>query len=126
MGADRRTRPLRAAAPSAEPGPPAAEAPAEHGAAEAAAGRSLLLGVVVALGVGLAATAIAFSIVAIPVFSLASTEPGSGLDRQLVRDGLFRVALPFGLLSGLVIGVLVGLWYRRGGRLPTDRTPLDL
>jgi riboflavin transporter FmnP len=86
--------------------------------------RSVLLGVGVGTGVGVAAMAIAFSIVAIPMFILASTEPDSGLDRSLVRTGLFKVALPLGLVAGIVAGVVVGLWYARGGRLPTDRTPI--
>jgi len=89
-------------------------------------GRSVLLGVGIGAGVGVAAVAIAFSIVAIPLFVLASTEPGSGLNRDLVRTGLFLIALPFGALTGIVAGVAVGIWYARGGRLPTDRTPLDL
>ena len=84
------------------------------------------MGLAIGAVVGLAAVAIAFSIVAIPMFIVASTEPGSGLDRDLVRTGLFKVALPFGVISGLVVGVAVGVWYGRGGRLPTDRTPLDL
>jgi hypothetical protein len=89
-------------------------------------GRSVLLGVGIGAGVGVAAIAIAFSIVAIPLFVLASTEPGSGLNRDLVRTGLFFIALPFGALTGIVAGIAVGIWYARGGRLPTDRTPLDL
>ena len=86
--------------------------------------RSALLGAGVGLGVGVAGMAIAFSIVAIPMFLLASTEGDSGLDRDLVRTGLFVIALPFGVLTGLVAGVVVGVWYARGGRLPTDRTPI--
>ncbi len=86
--------------------------------------RSVLLGVGIGLGVTVAGIAIAFSIIAIPLYILASTEPGSGLDRSLVRTGLFKVALPFGLVAGTIAGVAVGLWYARGGRLPTDRTPL--
>jgi hypothetical protein len=86
----------------------------------------VLLGVGIGAGVGVAAVAIAFSIVAIPLFVLASTEPGSGLNRDLVRTGLFLIALPFGALTGIVVGTIVGVWYARGGRLPTDRTPLDL
>lgn len=88
--------------------------------------RSVLLGIAAGLGVAVAGVAIAFSIVAIPLFIVASTEPGSGLNRDLVRTGLFKVALPFGVVSGIVVGALVGVWYARGGRLPTDRTPLDL
>lgn len=87
--------------------------------------RSVLLGLGVGSGVGVAAVAIAFSIVAIPIFIVASTEPGSGLNRGLVRTGLFKIALPFGGITGLIIGILVGVWYARGGRLPTDRTPID-
>lgn len=88
--------------------------------------RSVLLGLGVGLGVAVAGIAIAFSIVAIPLFIVASTEPGSGLNRDLVRTGLFKVAVPFGVVSGVAAGVLIGIWYARGGRLPTDRTPLDL
>ncbi|MGV3760386.1 MAG: hypothetical protein ACO1PW_12735 [Actinomycetota bacterium] len=88
--------------------------------------RSIGLGLVVGLGIAVAGIAIAFSIVAIPLFIVASTEPGSGLDRSLVRTGLFKVALPVGVVSGVAAGVAVGLWYARGGRLPRDRTPLDL
>ena len=89
-------------------------------------GRSILLGVAIGLGIGVAAIAIAFSVVAIPIFIVASTEPGSGLNRDLVRTGLFKVALPFGGITGIAAGVLVGVWYARGGRLPRDRTPLEL
>jgi hypothetical protein len=87
--------------------------------------RSVLLGLGIGLGVAVAGIAIAFSIVAIPLFIVASTEPGSGLNRDLVRTGLFKIALPFGLVAGTAAGVLVGLWYARGGRLPRDRTPID-
>jgi len=99
-------------------------AEAQPGAAPRSKVRSLLLGAGVGLGVGVAGMAIAFSIVAVPMFLLASTEGDSGLDRGLVRTGLFVVALPFGVLTGLVVGVVVGVWYARGGRLPTDRTPI--
>jgi hypothetical protein len=86
--------------------------------------RGALLGTGIGVAVGLAAVAIAFSIIAIPLFALAATEPERGVDRDLVRKGLFDVALPFGVVTGLAIGVAVGVWYARGGRLPTDRTPL--
>lgn len=108
-----RTTPLRAAA-----------APATAPPVRRSRLRSVLLGVGIGTGVGVAAMAIAFSIVAIPMFIVASTEPGSGLDRSLVRTGLFKVALPFGLVAGIAAGVVVGIWYARGGRLPTDRTPI--
>ena len=106
-----RETPLRAAAPE-EPEPE-----------PRSTGRSVLLGVGVGFGIAVAGIAIAFSIVAIPLFIVASTEPGSGLDRALVRRGLFQVALPFGLVAGVAAGVAVGIWYARGGRLPSDRTP---
>jgi hypothetical protein len=86
--------------------------------------RSVLHGLGIGLGVGVAATGIAFSIVAVPMFLLASTEGDSGLDRGLVRTGLFTIAVPFGVLVGVVAGIVVGVWYGRGGRLPTDRTPI--
>jgi hypothetical protein len=86
----------------------------------------VLLGLGIGAGVGVAGIAIAFSIVAIPLFIVASTEPGSGLNRDLVRTGLFSVALPFGAVTGTAAGIAVGVWYARGGRLPRDRTPLDL
>lgn len=86
--------------------------------------RSVLLGLGIGLGVGVAAMAIAFSIIAIPLYVVASTEPGSGLDRTLVRRGLFQVALPFGVVTGIAAGAVISVWYGRGGRLPTDRTPL--
>lgn len=68
----------------------------------------------------MAGTAIAFSIIAIPLFIVASTEPGSGLNRDLVRTGLFKVAVPFGVVAGTAVGAIVGVWYGRGGRLPRD------
>jgi len=86
--------------------------------------RAALLGISIGVGVGVAAMAIAFSIVAVPMFLLASTEGDSGLDRDLVRTGLFVIALPFGVLVGVGVGAVVGVWYARGGRLPTDRTPI--
>ena len=87
--------------------------------------RTVLLGLAIGLGVGIVGVVVAFSIVAIPVFFIASTEPGSGLDRDMVRTGLFQVALPFGAIAGTAAGVIVGIWYGRGGRLPKDRTPIE-
>lgn len=105
-----RTTPLRAAEPPA---------PSTRSKV-----RSTALGAAVGLGVGVAAMGIAFSVVAVPMFLLASTEGDSGLDRDLVRTGLFAIALPFGALMGIVAGIVVGVWYARGGRLPTDRSPI--
>jgi hypothetical protein len=86
--------------------------------------RSVLLGLAIGLSVAFASAAIAFSIIALPMYTLASTEPGSGVNRDLIRKGLFDVAIPFGLITGVAAGVLVTTWYARGGRLPKDRTPL--
>jgi hypothetical protein len=86
--------------------------------------RSTLLGLAVGVATGIAAVGLALSIVAIPLFLLATTDPEHGVDRDLVRTGLVDVAIPVGLVTGLIVGVLVGIWYGRGGRLPTDRTPL--
>ena len=121
MAQPRRTEPLRAA-PLAAGVDPSSEAGAEPRGRL----RTVALGTAVGLGVAVAGVAIAFSIVAIPLFIVASTEPGSGLNRDLVRTGLFKVALPFGVISGLAVGIVVGIWYGRGGRLPRDRTPLEL
>ena len=85
--------------------------------------RSLLLGILVGIAVALAAVAIGFSIIAIPLYALASVEPGSGIDRPFIRDGLFEVAIPVGVVLGVACGTLVGVWYARGGRLPTAPRP---
>jgi hypothetical protein len=85
--------------------------------------RSLLLGVLVGIAVALAAVAIGFSIIAIPLYALASVEPGSGIDRPFIREGLFEIAIPVGVVLGVACGTLVGVWYARGGRLPTAPRP---
>jgi hypothetical protein len=82
--------------------------------------RSTLLGLGVGGAVGLAGIAMAFSVLAIPLFFVASTEPDGGAHRDLVLKGLFYVALPFGVVVGVLGGVVVGIWYGRGGRLPED------
>lgn len=84
--------------------------------------RSLLLGLGVGAAVGLAAMGVAYAIVAIPAYALAQSDP-NGLDRPVIRDALFNIGLPAGLVVGVLVGGLVGVWYRRGGHLPTDRTP---
>ena len=78
-------------------------------------GRSVALGV--AIGIG--AAAICFFLIAIPFYTLASFEP-NGIDRPIVRTGLFKVALPVGLLVGLASGVASGVWVRRGGGWTVD------
>lgn len=81
------------------------------------------VGVVIAVAVlvGLAVAGLVYSVIAIPLYVLAQSDP-DGLDRPFIRDGFFRIALPAGLLVGLGAGIAVGAWYKRGGRLPTDRT----
>lgn len=84
--------------------------------------RSVLLALGVATGVSVAASAVVFSVIALPLYVLASADPAAGLDRALVRRGLFGVAIPLGVLTGLAVGAVVGVWYARGGRLPEGRT----
>lgn len=67
----------------------------------------------VALAVGLAA--ITFFLIAIPFYTLASFE-SNGIDRPIVRTGLFRIALPVGILVGIVGGSVIGRWLHKGGR----------
>lgn len=78
-------------------------------------GRSVALGA----GIGIGAAAICFFLIAIPFYTLASFEP-NGIDRPIVRTGLFRVALPVGLLVGVVSGVASASWLRRGGTWTVD------
>jgi hypothetical protein len=81
--------------------------------------RSFGLAIAIGLAAALVTVVVAFSIFAIPFFALArATEPGHGLSRPFVRDGVFHIALPAGAFVGLVAGAVVGRWYRRGGRLP--------
>ncbi len=99
--------------PAAEPAePPASANPA----------RTVALVLGVAASVGAAVVGVVYAIIAIPLYALAQSDP-HGLDRPVFRDALFHVAIPAGLVIGLGIGALIGVWYHRGGRLPTDRTP---
>lgn len=69
----------------------------------------------------LTTTAVLYAILAIPFYALArATEGEQGLDRDFFRTGLTRVAFPAGIVLGLAVGVLVGVWYARGGRLPDE------
>ncbi len=84
--------------------------------------RSVALGFAIGVPVALAAVALTYAIIAIPMYTLAQADP-HGLDRPFFRHALVRVALPVGAVIGLAVGSVVGVWYRRGGHLPTDRTP---
>jgi hypothetical protein len=56
--------------------------------------RSVLLGVAIGVPVAIAAMAITYAIVAIPMYTLAQADP-HGLDRPFFRGALFRIALPW-------------------------------
>jgi hypothetical protein len=81
--------------------------------------RGMGLVAAVGIGVGIAVAGLVYSILAIPLYVFAQTDP-DGLDRPMIRTAFFNVALPAGIVGGIVAGVLVGVWYRRGGRLPDD------
>jgi hypothetical protein len=97
-------------------------APAPEVAERAPLRRSIALGFAIAVPVALGCAAVVYAIIAVPMYALAQADP-HGLDRPFFRHALVRVALPVGAAIGLVIGSVVGVWYRRGGHLPTDRTP---
>lgn len=63
----------------------------------------------------MASAAIVFFVIAIPFYTLASFEP-NGLDRPIIRTGLFRIALPVGVVLGIVTGSVAGWWWRSGRR----------
>lgn len=73
--------------------------------------RSVLVGAAIAVGIG----ATVFFLIAIPFYTLASFEP-NGIDRPVVRTGLFRIAMPVAVVVGLVSGAAIGRWLHRGGR----------
>ena len=77
------------------------------------------------IGVGALAAIAGFSFgliaVALPLFGLArALELQRGLGRPVIRDNLLLLVLPVASACALACGVLVGRWYRRGGRLPGD------
>lgn len=94
---------------------PAANDPAGEDPPRRPLGVSILLGV----GIGVASAAIGYFLVAIPVYLVASFE-SNGLDRPIIRTGLFRVAMPVGVVLGAVVGTVSGRWYRRGGSWTLD------
>ena len=86
--------------------------------------RTIALAAAVGAAVGLMVVGVVYAILAIPLYALAQSDP-HGLDRPFFRHALVRIAVPAGLVIGIAIGALVGVWYARGGRLPTDRTPFE-
>ena len=58
--------------------------------------------------------------VAVPLFGLARALELQGLGRPSIRDNLLQLVLPVAGVSALACGLLVGRWYRRGGRLPGE------
>src|SRR5258705_11802304 len=86
--------------------------------------RSVALGFAIGLPVALATIGVTYALIAIPMYALAQADP-HGLDRPFFRHALVRIALPAGLVVGVVLGALVGVWYGRGGHLPTDRNPYE-
>ena len=77
------------------------------------------------IGIGALAAVAGFSFgliaVALPLFGLArALELQRGLGRPVIRDNLLLLVLPVAGTSALACGVLVGRWYRRGGRLPGE------
>ena len=83
--------------------------------------RSVALSAVVGVVVTIVVVAIVYALLAIPFYALARfAEPGQGLDRPFIRDGITRFALPAGVVLGTACGAVVGVWHARGGRLPTE------
>ncbi len=103
-------------APAPQPSPGPGDADGGPVAADAPSlSRSVLIGVAVAVAVG----ATSFFLIAIPFYTLASFE-SHGIDRPIVRTGLFRIALPVGALVGIVVGIVAARWLHRGGHWTTD------
>ena len=83
--------------------------------------RPLLASVGLGIVIAVAVAAAVLGLLALPLFFLArALEPDQGLGRPLVRTGLFRVAVPAAVLTGLGAGALAGRWFRRGGELPRE------
>ena len=83
--------------------------------------RPLLLSVGLGVLIAAAVAASVLGLLALPLFFLArALEPDQGLARPIVRTGLFRVAIPAAVATGIGAGMLAGRWYRRGGELPRE------
>lgn len=82
---------------------------------------SMRRAVLIGLGIGIGTGLLAFFLIAIPFYTLASFEP-NGMDRPIIRTGLFRIALPVGAVVGIVVGSISGRWVHRGGKWPTSES----
>ena len=80
--------------------------------------RSIALGLGAGIGAALSLFGLAFAILAVP----AQLDP-NGTDLPSFRDSLFHIALPICIVLGVATGALITVWHRRGGHLPTDRSP---
>lgn len=89
--------------------------PEDNPVAPPSLARSVAIGALIALALGVTA----FFLIAIPFYTLASFEP-NGIDRPIVRTGLFGIALPVGAVVGIIGGAVAGRWLHRGGRWTTD------
>jgi hypothetical protein len=78
--------------------------------------RSVLVGA----GAATLMAVVTYSVLAMPFYALARfLEPGRGLARPVVRDGILQLALPAAVVLGIAVGIAVGVWHARGGRFPT-------
>jgi hypothetical protein len=76
--------------------------------------------VAVAVAGAVAGFSFGLVLVAAPLFGLArALEAGQGLERPAIRDNLLTLAIPVAAICAVLCGVLVGRWYRRGGRVPS-------
>ena len=65
------------------------------------------------LGAAVLAFGVAVALTALPLFAFARfVEPGSGLDRPVIRSGL-RLVIPVSVLAGVVAAGVTGRWLAR-------------
>jgi hypothetical protein len=73
------------------------------------------------LAAALGAASLTLIVVCLPLFFLArALEPARGTGRPLIHTGIV-VAVPVSVGVGVIAGIAVGAWYRRGAAL----RPLD-
>ena len=76
----------------------------------------------VGVALGVLPFVVVAGLVGLIVIFLGRIQTTDFLDQPWVRTGILVFAPLAGTLAGVVVGVLAGRWYRRGGRLPSDRT----